>query len=66
MSNPSPSHSHSIHDLRHLSPPSESLLAQLRKGMRADETIGDGAWTYKKSLPTMLLYDEEGLILYEK
>ena len=58
--------SHTIHDLRHLSPPSESLLAQLRKGMTATELTGDGAYTYTKSLPTMLLYDEEGLILYEK
>ena len=58
--------SHSIHDLRHLSPPSDSLLSQLRAHLTTNETVGDGKWTYKKSLPTMLLYDEEGLILYEK
>lgn len=61
---------HSIYDIRHLSPPSASLLSQLRAGLSGHKWIGDEAatssWRYKKSLPTMLLYDEEGLKLYEK
>jgi hypothetical protein len=61
---------HQIHDLRHLSPPSSSLLSQLRAGLSGSEWVGDQdgeqAWKYRRNLPTMLLYDEEGLKLYEK
>lgn len=65
---------HQIHDLRHLSPPSQSLLAQLRHALTPSPLIDTNAgddpedvkFGFKKRLPTMMLYDELGLKLYEK
>lgn len=67
-SSSSTSQQYDIHDLRHLSPPSASLLSQLRAGLQPSAWLGkaDDPWRFTKSLPTMLLYDERGLQIYEK
>ena len=74
MSPPSPARSttddgHDVVDLRHLSPPSGSLLSQLRAGLSTTDWRGSSAdpkFRFRRSLPTMLLYDERGLQIYEK
>ncbi|CED82772.1 Histidine-specific methyltransferase, SAM-dependent [Phaffia rhodozyma] len=69
-----------IHDLRDRSPPSKSLLAQIRNGLGGTQWVNsDGenhghsvgcsvedGYRYRRSLPTMLFYDDVGLKLYEK
>jgi hypothetical protein len=60
---------HDVVDLRHLSPPSASLLSQLRAGLSTTDWRGssdEARYRFRRSLPTMLLYDERGLQIYEK